>query len=730
MATVSQPPVAPKKPVTRTHHGDVVEDPYEWLRDKDDPRTIEHLEAENAWAEARTAHLADLRGRLFEEIRSRTLETDLSVPVRHGRWWYYSRTEEGRQYAIRCRTVVDAPDDWDPPQLVPGEPVPGEEVLLDSNVEAEGHDFFSLGGFSLSDDENLLAWSVDVVGDERYTIRVKDLRTGEVLPDEIPGTSGGVTWSADGSHLFYTTVDEAWRPHRIWRHRLGTDASDVLVHEETDERFFTGIGRTQSERYLVIGASSKITSEARVLDAADPTGEFRVVAPRREGVEYSVEHAVLGDRDVFLLLHNDGAEDFELGSVPVDRIPTSDDLRDALDVVVPHRPGTRLEGVDVFARTLVLSYRRDALTRVAVAPLGADGIGDLTEVDFGEELFTAGVGANAEWDQPVIRLGMGSLVTPSTVLDLVVETGELVVRKQQTVLGGYDPADYVQHRTWATADDGTRVPISLVARADTPRDGSAPALLYGYGSYEISIDPGMSVPRLSLLDRGFVFAIAHVRGGGELGRAWYDQGKLLHKRNTFTDFVAAARHLVDEGWTSAERLVAEGGSAGGLLVGAALNIAPDAFGAVVAEVAFVDALTTILDPSLPLTVIEWDEWGDPLHDPDVYAYMKSYSPYENVAEVAYPPVLAVTSLNDTRVLYVEPAKWVARLRERSTGEVPALLKTEMNAGHGGVSGRYAAWHERAWELAWMIDAVGAPHEVPARGEGAAAPASGDVGTGS
>lgn len=722
MSSSSRPPVAAKHPITRSHHGDTVEDDYEWLRDKDDPRTLAHLEAENAYAEARTSHLAGLRERLFEEIRTRTLETDLSVPVRHGQWWYYSRTAEGSQYAIRCRTRVESPDDWDPPVLEPGTPVPGEEVLLDSNVEADGHEFFSLGGFSLSDDENLLAWSVDVVGDERYTIRVKDLRTGEVLPDEIPGTSGGVTWSADGSHLFYTTVDEAWRPHRVWRHELGTDASDVLVHEETDERFFTGVGRTQSERYLVIGASSKITSEVLVLEADDPTGRFRVVIPRRDGVEYSLEHAKLGERDVFLVLHNDGAEDFELGSVPVDD-PTA-----RPDVVVPHTPGTRLENVDVFARTLVLSYRREAMTRVAVAPLGADGIGDLQEIDFGEELFTAGVGGNAEWDQPVIRMGMGSLVTPSTVLDYVVATGELVVRKQQTVLGGYDPADYVQHRTWAVADDGTHVPTSLVARADTPRDGSAPALLYGYGSYEISMDPGMSIPRLSLLDRGFVFAIAHVRGGGEMGRAWYDQGKLLHKKNTFSDFVAAARHLVAEGWTSADRLVAEGGSAGGLLVGAALNLAPDAFGAVVAEVPFVDALTTILDPSLPLTVIEWDEWGNPLHDADVYAYMKSYTPYENVQDAAYPPVLAVTSLNDTRVLYVEPAKWVARLRERSTGDTPALLKTEMHAGHGGVSGRYAAWHERAWELAWIIDAVGAPHEPTGPSSASTPPSSADVGT--
>jgi oligopeptidase B len=360
MTSTHEPPVAPQHPVVRRHHGDEVEDPYEWLRDKDDPRTLAHLEAENAYAEARTAHLADLRGRLFEEIRSRTLETDLSVPVRHGGWWYYSRTVEGSQYAIRCRTAVSSPDDWEPPTLVPGEPVPGEEVLLDSNLEAEGHDFFSLGGFSLSDDGSLLAWSTDVVGDERYTIRVKDLRTGELLADEIAGTSGGVTWSADGSHLFYTTVDDAWRPHRVWRHRLGSDADDVLVHEETDERFFTGVGRTQSERYLVIGASSKITSEVLVLEADDPTGDFRVVVPRRDGVEYSLEHAVVAGRDLFLVLHNDGAEDFELGALPVDAAPVDRPLREALETVVPHRAGTRLEGIDVFARSLLLSYRSPA----------------------------------------------------------------------------------------------------------------------------------------------------------------------------------------------------------------------------------------------------------------------------------------------------------------------------------------------------------------------------------
>jgi oligopeptidase B len=696
----ASPPLAERRPIVRRHHGDEFVDDYEWLRDKDDPATLAYLEAENAYTEEVTAHLEPLRQQIFDEIKARTLETDLSVPVRRGGWWYYSRTLEGKQYAIRCRCAIRDADDWNPPELDAGTAIEGEEVLLDSNVEAEGHAFFALGAFSVSDDENLLAWSVDTQGDERYTIRVKDLRTGEVLPDEIAGTSGGATWSAGGTHLFYTTVDAAWRPHRVWRHALGSTGDDALVFEETDERYFVGVGRTQSERYLVIGLSSKVTSEVRVLEADNPEGDFRVVLPRRDGVEYSLEHAVIAGKDVFLVMHNDGALNFELVSMPVDD-------PEHRTVLIPGSDTTRLEDVDVFAKQLVVSYRRDALSRIALIPLGDDGLGELTEIEFGEELFTSGVGANAEWDQPLIRVAVGSFVTPASIYDYDVATGELILRKQAPVLGGYEPDDYEQHRSWAVADDGTRVPVSIVCRKDTPRDGTAPALIYGYGSYESSIDPGFSVMRLSVLDRGFVFVVAHVRGGGELGRHWYDDGKKLHKRNTFTDFVACARHIVDEGWTSADRLVAEGGSAGGLLMGAVANIAPDAFAGILASVPFVDALTTILDPSLPLTVIEWDEWGNPLEDPEAYATMKSYSPYENVGAHPYPAILAVTSLHDTRVLYVEPAKWVSKLRATATGDAPILLKTEMNAGHGGVSGRYASWRERAWELAWIIDTAGA-----------------------
>ncbi|GAB2934379.1 S9 family peptidase [Rhodococcus aerolatus] len=703
------PPVAAKVPHTRTHHGDTVEDPYEWLRDAEDPEVIAHLEAENAYTEQQLAHLAPLRERLFGEIKGRVRETDLSVPTRRDGWWYYGRTVAGQQHGLQCRCPVTDEHSWEPPVLDPDHPVPGEEVLLDGNTEAEGHDFYALGTFTVSEDHTRLAWATDTTGAERYTLRVRDLTTGEVLPGEVPGTSAGAVFSADGQWLFYLTVDESWRPDTVWRHRVGTPASDdVVVLHEPDERFWMGVGTTRSRRYLVVELGSKVTSEARVLDAHDPEGEWQVVLPRREGVEYSVEHAVVpgapGGDDRFLLLHNDGAPNFTLVEAPVSTVADPATHR----TVVAHRDDVRLEDVDAFAGHLVLSHRREATTRLALLTLADGGYGEPEEVAFDEELVTVGLAGNPTWDAPLLRLVRTSFTTPRTVLDLVLATGELVVRKRQEVLGGYDPEQYTQRRTWATAEDGTRVPVSLVHRRDVT--GPAPLLLYGYGSYESSMDPTFGVARLSLLDRGVVFAVAHVRGGGEMGRHWYDDGKGLAKKNTFTDFVACARHLVAEGWTEPGRLLAEGGSAGGLLMGAVANLAPELFAGILAEVPFVDALTSILDPSLPLTVIEWDEWGDPLHDPDVYAYMRSYTPYENVRPVAYPPILAVTSLNDTRVLYVEPAKWVARLREVGTGPVPPLLKTEMTAGHGGVSGRYEQWRETAHEYAWVIDTLGAPHE--------------------
>jgi oligopeptidase B len=703
---VAAPPAAARIPSERAHHGDTVIDEYAWLADKQNPETIAFLEAENAYTEAMTAGQAALRSELFGEIKARTQETDLSVPTRKGGWWYYSRTVEGKQYALHCRRPV-RPDALlgktrEPPLTADGGPLDGEEVLLDGNELAGDGQFFSLGAFSVSPDGRQLAYSTDFAGSERFTLRVKDLLSGETAPDEIPGTFYGGAWSADGTALCYVTVDEAWRPYRVWRHHIGTPAADdVVVFEEPDERFWVGVRLARSERFLIISASSKLTSEVWLLDAADPGGELRVVTPRRQGVEYEVEHQGSGDgTDRLLILHNDHAENFELAQAPL-----SDPA--AWAPVVRHRADTRLLGVDAFAGHLVVHLRKDGLTGLRV--LRADG--SAHEIAFPEPVYRVSPGANPEYAARAFRLGYGSLVTPDSVYDCDTETGELILLRRRPVLplpGGaeYDPADYEQHRLWATAPDGTQVPISLVCRAGMARDGRAPFVLYGYGSYEASIDPGFSIPRLSLLDRGFGYAIAHIRGGGELGRRWYDDGKMLRKINTFTDFVASARHLVSEGWTSPRRLVARGGSAGGLLVGAALNIDPGAFGAVVAQVPFVDALTSILDPSLPLTVTEWEEWGDPLHDPEVYRYMKSYSPYENIAtDRDYPPVLAVTSLNDTRVLYTEPAKWIARLQAEAPGG-PFLLRTEMAAGHGGRSGRYDAWLEEALVLAWIVATAG------------------------
>lgn len=707
------PPVAVKKPTERIHHGDVYIDDYEWLRDKDDPAVLAHLHEENAYTNARVEHLALLREQIFEEIKGRTLETDLSVPTREGDWWYYTRTVEGQQYGIHCRAPISGPDDWEPPVIDPATTtsLPGEQILLDDNVESEGHEFYSLGSFDVSADGTRLLFGVDTEGDERYTLRVRSLTDdGVEFPDEIAGTAGGALFDPSGRYIFYTTVDDAWRADTVWRHAVGigptteSDGSSVddRVHYEPDEKFSVGVGLTRSRAFLVIEAGSNITSETRLLRADDPTGEFQVVWPRREGIEYDVEHAQIADTDRLLIVHNENAVNFELVSV------SASDPQGHRRILIPHSEQVRIEGVDAFRDFVAVEYRRDGLTRVAVAAVPAEnssGDDRLHELAFDETLFTVGVGGNPEWTQPTLRIGYGSYVTPWTVYDYVVATGELLLRKRQPVLGEFDPSLFVQRREWATAADGTRIPISLVYRGDlVSTDEPAPVLLYGYGSYEASMDPSFGIARLSLLDRGIVFAVAHVRGGGELGRLWYENGKLLHKRNTFTDFVEVARHLIDIGATTPDRLVAQGGSAGGLLMGAVANMAPRYFAGILAEVPFVDPLTTILDPSLPLTVAEWDEWGDPLHDPEVYAYMKSYSPLENVHATAYPKILAVTSLNDTRVYFVEPAKWVAKLREHGAD---ALLKTEMAAGHGGVSGRYSAWRERAFSYAWVIDALGA-----------------------
>jgi oligopeptidase B len=699
------PPIAKRLPERRVHHDDVFIDAYEWLRDKDNPEVISYLETENAYTEAQTADLSELTEAIFREIKTRTKETDLSVPTYTSHpggsaYWYYVQTVEGSEYPIYCRVVAEnrqhRPD--------PEKEIVGEEVLLDGNLEAEGQEFFSLGAFSVSLDGHLLAYSIDLTGAERFTIMIKDLASGELLPEQIPDTAYGVAW-ARNAHLFYTRADEAWRPYVVFRHRLGSDPSqDVEVLTESDERFWLGVDASRDDQWIIIGAGSKITSEFRLLSTEDPEGEPRIVAPRRQGVEYDVEPA--GDR--LLIVHNDGAEDFELAEAPLTATSHSE-----WRPVVPHRQGVRILSVDAYASHAVVSLRRDGLTSLHVLPRDADGnLQTGSDIAFGEPLYVVYAPGEAEYDTPTIRVSYASMVTPDSVYDYDLATSELTLLKRTPVLddphfGPYRPENYVQERGWATAPDGTRVPLSIVRKADVALDGSAPALLYGYGAYEASMDPNFSIPRLALVDRGTVYAIAHIRGGGELGRSWYEQGKTLTKKNTFTDFIACADYLVKHGFTSFDRLAARGGSAGGLLMGAVANLAPEKFHAIHAAVPFVDALTTILNPDLPLTVIEWEEWGDPLHDPEVYAYMKSYSPYENVRAVDYPAILATTSLNDTRVFYVEPAKWVAALRhsDPTPERSQILLKTEMVAGHGGVSGRYKSWRELAFEYAWIVSQI-------------------------
>jgi oligopeptidase B len=680
--TPAEPPAAPKRPEVLVAHGDERVDEWYWLRNREDPEVIAHVEAENAWAAAQLAPTEDLQRRLFDEMVARIQETDLSVPARKGEWWYLSRTVEGLQYGIWCRRKgdVDGP----------------EEVVLDQNELAEGHDYLAVVNTSVSPDAERLAYAVDHNGSERFTLRFRDLRTGEDLPDQVPDTYYGLAWAADSATVFYTKVDDSMRPYQLWRHAVGTPAADdVLVYQEDDERFFLGVALTKSERYVVLGLESKVTAESWVLDATTPDAGFRVVQPREQGVEYDVDHH--GDR--FLIVTNaDGAENFKLVEAPVD-----DPGRHRWTDVVPHRPDVKLDGIEVFAGHLVLHERAEGVRRITVRRV-ADG--DTHVIDQPEAVSTTAVDANLEFDTTVLRFGYSSMVTPRSVYDYDMEARTRELKKRQAVLGGYDPDDYETGRLWATAPDGVRVPISYVHKRGVAVDGTAPALLYGYGSYEISIDPTFSPLRLSLLDRGFVFALAHVRGGGEMGRRWYEEGKMLHKKNTFTDFVACAETLLAEGYADPGRLVLRGGSAGGLLVGAVVNLRPDLFRAAIADVPFVDVLTTILDEDLPLTVTEWEEWGNPKADPEVYAYVKSYSPYDNVAAVDHPAVLALAGLNDPRVSYWEPAKWVQRLRDRGTGGARVLLKTEMGAGHGGPSGRYDSWREEALIYAFMLEELG------------------------
>jgi oligopeptidase B len=691
--------MAPRRPIVLRAHGDERLDDWYWLRERDDPDVIAYLEAENAYTKAAMADTTALQDTLYAEIVARIQETDLSVPVRKGPWSYYSRTVEGRQYAIHCRRPAQPPGEPDPtdPATPAGDEAegdPAEEVLLDENDLAAGHEYFSLGGLAVSPDHRLMAFAVDTTGGERHRLRVRDLTTGTDLPDQVEDVYYGLAWANDGATLFYTRPDDAMRPHQLWRHAVGTaPEADVVVHEEPDERFYVGVSKTKDDAFVVLELESKVTSESRVLSGDDPDGDFRVIEPRRQGVEYTVEHH--GGR--FLIVTNADAENFRLVEAPVER-PGRDAWRD----VIAHRPDVRLEDIDVFAEHLVVYERAEANRQIRVTGLRD---GESHTVSQPESVSTAWGGPNPEFGSRVLRYDYSSLVTPRSVYDYDMDDRVARLLKRQPVLGGYDPARYRTERVWATADDGTRVPISLVYREDRAPDGRGPALLYGYGAYEYSLDPLFSSLRLSMLDRGFLYAIAHVRGGGELGRRWYEDGKLLHKTNTFTDFVACARHLVADGWTSVDGLVARGGSAGGMLMGAVVNLAPQLFNAVVAEVPFVDCLTTILDDTLPLTVLEWEEWGNPKDDAEAYACLKSYSPYDNVGAGPHPEMLVTAGLTDPRVSYWEPAKWVAKLRATDP-DARVLLKTEMGAGHQGPSGRYDAWRDEAFVLAFVLRSVG------------------------
>lgn len=725
------PPVAKKVPHERTHHGDTFVDNYEWLREKESPEVIEHLKAENAYQEAVTAHQEPLREAIFQEIKGRTQETDLSVPNRKDGWWYFSRSVEGKEYGIQCR--VRAQDtgnpvaDWTPPAVEAGVEIPGEEVLLDCNVEAEGKPFFSVGGSAVTVDGNLYAYAVDNAGDERFTLRIKDLRTGELLPDVIENIFYGVNFSPDGTRIFYTVVDDAWRPYQVKSHVLGTPVTDdEVIYQEDDVAMWLGFELSSDRRHLVLGIGCSEYSETRLLRFDDPTATLTTVISRDERVLYEAEPFLLTGPDGekqerIVITHNRNAVNSMVSLV--DPAELAKPLAEQhWSTVVGHSDDVRVNGAGVTSTHLIVSIRKDTIERVLVmglAGLGTPAQEAPVEPAFDEELYTAGVGGS-DYEAPVIRLGYTSYFTPSRVYDFVLPTpaqpaGELLLRKESPVLGGYDGNDYVATREWATAADGTRIPLSLLRHKDVKQDSTAAGLVYGYGSYELSMDPGFGIARLSLLDRGVVFVIAHIRGGGELGRHWYENGKKLTKKNTFTDFVDATDWLAGSGWVDPARIAALGGSAGGLLVGAVANLAPEKYAAVVAQVPFVDALSTILDPELPLSALEWEEWGNPITDPEVYDYMKSYSPYENVREVAYPKVAAVTSFNDTRVLYVEPAKWVQELRNKTTGNEPILMKIEMDGGHGGASGRYVQWRERAWDYAFIADSLGATELLPGAG---------------
>lgn len=677
------PPLAKVKPKKLEKHGDVRIDNYYWLNERENPEVIDYLNKENDYYNSMTAGSKQFQKDLFEEMKSRVKEDDSSVPYFYNGYYYITRFEKGKDYPIHSRKKgsLDA----------------NEEILFDCNEMAKGHSYFQLGGLNISEDNNWVAFGVDTVSRRQYTIQVKNLITNEILPLKIENTTGGSTWASDNKTLFYTRKDPVTlRSDKIYKHKLGTDAkNDTEIFYEKDDTFSTFIYKEKSKKYLVIGSSSTLTSEFRILDAKTPDGEFKVFQPRKRGLEYSISH--YGD-NFYIVTNKDKATNFKLMITPESKTGSAN-WKD----LIPHRKDVLLEDIDIFKNYLVVSERSNGLNTIRIRPW--DGKGEYY-LPFESETYTAGTSTNPDFDTDILRYSYQSMAVPSSVIDFNMKTKQKTILKEQEILGGkFDKNNYSEERVWATAADGTKVPISMVYRKGIKKDGKNPLLLYAYGSYGASMDPYFSSIRLSLLDRGFIYAIAHIRGGEDLGREWYENGKLLKKKNTFTDFIDCSKFVIEQKYTSPEHLYAEGGSAGGLLMGAVVNMAPQLYHGVIAQVAFVDVITTMLDDSIPLTTGEYDEWGNP-NDKKYYDYMKSYSPYDNVTAQEYPNMLVTTGLHDSQVQYWEPAKWVAKLRVTKKGNNLLFLDTNMEAGHGGASGRFEALKEVAKEYSFLLDLEG------------------------
>ncbi len=676
-------PLARKIPQNLEIHGDVRIDDYYWLNDRSDPEVTAYLEKENAYYETLTAHSKNFQEQLFLEMKARIKEDDSSVPYKYNGYWYFTRYEEGREYPIYSRKKESLEV--------------AEEIMFNCNEMGEGHEYFHLSGISISSDNTFASFGVDTIGRRQYTIRIKNLFTGEIYDDVLEHTTGGAVWANDNKTLFYTHNDEVTlRSDKIYRHLLGSKMeSDVLIFHEEDDSYYTFVYKTKSRKYMVIGSTSTLTSEFRILTADDPGGRFNIFAPRERGVEYSIAHY---GSHFYVLTNKEKATNFKMMRVGEERT-TSDQWQE----FIPHRPDVLLEDIEIFKEYYVLSERDNGLNRIKIVRW--DGTSSYY-LPFDNETYVAYGYVNPDFDTETFRYIYNAMTSPYAVIDLNMRTGEKIVKKEQEVLGGkFRPENYRSERLWAPARDGTMIPISLVYHRDTPLDGSSPLLQNGYGAYGNTSDPYFSSVRLSLLDRGFIYAIAHIRGGEYLGRPWYENGKLLHKRNTFTDFIDCSEFLIESKYTCPGKLYAYGGSAGGLLIGAVINMAPQLYHGVIAAVPFVDLITTMLDESIPLTTGEYDEWGNP-NDREYYDYMKSYSPYDNVMEQEYPHILVTTGIHDSQVQYWEPAKWVAKLRRSKTDTNWLFLHTNMEAGHGGASGRFEALKETAREYAFLLDLEG------------------------